>query len=155
MVHVWFQIAALMIVLFIGSWLPYALVAMFGMVGLGQLVTPYSAELPVMLAKASAIWNPIVYALKHPRYRSALAGYLPKVVVEWCHLGAKQDDSNSPSVRETDRYQTAAAAAAAAAGVSNFQEVVEMKYVEMCRQIPAVTATGDAVGNDIIAMTRM
>ena len=71
--------AALMIALFIGSWLPYCLVAMFGIVGLSDLVTPYSAELPVMLAKASAIWNPIVYALKHSRYRSALAERLPKV----------------------------------------------------------------------------
>jgi len=69
--------AGLMIALFLLSWLPYALIATFGVVGLDHFVTPYSAELPVMLAKASAIWNPIVYALKHPRYRSVLAGYLP------------------------------------------------------------------------------
>ena len=69
-----------MITLFIVSWLPYALVATFGFVGLTHLVTPYSAELPVMLAKASAIWNPIVYALKHPRYRSAVAEYLPSSI---------------------------------------------------------------------------
>ena len=35
----------------------------FGIVGLGELVTPYSAELPVMLAKASAIWTRVVHGL--------------------------------------------------------------------------------------------
>jgi len=144
----WFQIAALMIALFVGSWLPYCLVAMFGIVGLGHLVTPYSAELPVMLAKASAVWNPIVYALMHPRYRSALAERLPRVVTDWCHLGASDDNSNTPSIHDVDRRQTTTAAAAAAggtAGVCKSQEIVEMKHVEMMcrRQSSAVTAAGD------------
>jgi len=98
--------AALMIALFIGSWLPYALVATFGIVGLDQLVTPYSAELPVMLAKASAIWNPIVYALKHPRYRSILATYLPKSVMARCCRVAEGDAENSVTRRSfKSRYQ--------------------------------------------------
>ena len=66
-----------MIVLFILSWLPYALIAQFGIVGLDVLVTPYSTEFPIMLAKASAIWNPVVYALTHPRYRIALQQVFP------------------------------------------------------------------------------
>jgi len=141
--------AALMIVLFIGSWLPYCLVAMFGIVGLGQLVTPYSAELPVMLAKASAIWNPIVYALKHPRYRSALAGYLPKVVVEWCHLGTELSIKSSSTRKTYDTQKPAttappaAAAAAAAAGVALHEAAAGVDDIEIGRQIPAVAVTGD------------
>jgi len=37
----WFQMAALMIGLFIGSWLPYALITFFSVVGFSHLVTPY------------------------------------------------------------------------------------------------------------------
>ena len=75
------QIVAAMILLFVASWLPYSLVATLGLVGYAQLnscppatpclfmpnsvgyaeyVTPYAAEFPVMLAKASAVWNPDV-----------------------------------------------------------------------------------------------
>jgi hypothetical protein len=67
------QILAIMVCLFIVSWLPYALIAQFGILGLSNLVTPYTAEIPVLLAKSSAVWNPIVYALtgwsKIYRYR--------------------------------------------------------------------------------------
>ena len=103
--------SALMISLFIASWLPYALVATFGFVGLHQLVTPYSAELPVMLAKASAIWNPIVYALKHPRYRAVLATYLPKSVrLKCCRAAEGSSTSKTTSTRsyESQRQQTTA-----------------------------------------------
>ena len=71
------QIAAIMVSLFVISWLPYALIAQFGINGYNDFVTPYSTEIPVMLAKASAIWNPVVYSLTHPRYRSALRQMFP------------------------------------------------------------------------------
>ena len=32
-------------------------------------VTPLMSELPVVMAKTSAVYNPIIYALSHPRYR--------------------------------------------------------------------------------------
>jgi len=52
-----------MVVLYIVSWLPYTIIALFGILGLSDLVTPYTAEIPVLLAKTSAVWNPIVYAM--------------------------------------------------------------------------------------------
>jgi len=126
--------AALMILLFIVSWLPYCLIAMFGIVGLGHLVTPYSAELPVMLAKASAMWNPILFALKHPRYRSALAGYLPEIVTQCCRLG--EPGSRTSSIRRsfaTQKHQTAAPA-------------VAMELVQIRHQIPAAAAAAGGGG---------
>jgi hypothetical protein len=60
----------MMIGLFVISWLPYATVAQLGAAGWQHLVTPYTAEIPIMLAKASYVWNPIVYALSHPRYKA-------------------------------------------------------------------------------------
>ena len=57
------QVLAVQVFLFVISWLPYALVAQLGILGFVNLVTPYSAEIPVLLAKSSAVWNPIIYSL--------------------------------------------------------------------------------------------
>lgn len=35
----------------------------------GNTLTPYSKSVPAVIAKASAIYNPIIYAIIHPRYR--------------------------------------------------------------------------------------
>lgn len=35
----------------------------------GSSLTPYSKSVPAVIAKASAIYNPIIYAIIHPRYR--------------------------------------------------------------------------------------
>lgn len=35
----------------------------------GNSLTPYSKSVPAVIAKASAIYNPIIYAIIHPRYR--------------------------------------------------------------------------------------
>ena len=34
-----------------------------------SFVTPLMSELPILMAKSSAVYNPIIYALSHPRYR--------------------------------------------------------------------------------------
>jgi r-opsin len=73
-----------MITLFVLSWLPYTIVAQLGITGHQDYVTPYVAEFPVMLAKSSAVWNPIVYSLTHPRYKAALAARLPASLRSLC-----------------------------------------------------------------------
>jgi hypothetical protein len=72
------QIGVLMICLFVASWLPYAVIAELGVSGYAHLVNPYSAMLPIMFAKASFVWNPVVYALGQPRYRAAIVRLLPR-----------------------------------------------------------------------------
>ena len=115
---------------------------MFGIVGLGELVTPYSAELPVMLAKASAIWNPIVYALKHPRYRAALADYLPRRVADCLHLTAESGSKSSSTRKTFETTQraapTAAAAAATGGGMCQQEQAVDIEIRQ--RQVLAVAA---------------
>lgn len=34
-----------------------------------HILTPYMSSVPAVIAKASAIHNPIVYAIAHPKYR--------------------------------------------------------------------------------------
>ncbi|ESN99522.1 hypothetical protein HELRODRAFT_84106, partial [Helobdella robusta] len=57
---------------FLICWTPYAIVAQLGINGFAHLVTPFTSEVPVLFAKTSSIWNPLIYALSHPRYRRAV-----------------------------------------------------------------------------------
>ncbi|XP_064617472.1 rhodopsin-like [Liolophura sinensis] len=75
------KIAFYTITLFLLSWTPYAVVALIGEFGPAQYVTPYASEIPVMFAKTSAMYNPIVYALSHPKFREVLNKKLPWLMV--------------------------------------------------------------------------
>lgn len=71
------KIVACTVCLFVVSWLPYAVIALSGIVGKRDWVTPYTVMIPVMVAKASCMWNPILYALTHPKFRAALETKMP------------------------------------------------------------------------------
>uniref|UniRef100_A0A8C8RPI2 Opsin 4 n=1 Tax=Pelusios castaneus TaxID=367368 RepID=A0A8C8RPI2_9SAUR len=63
------KIALIVILLFVISWSPYAVVALVAFSGYSHLLTPFMNTVPAMIAKASAIHNPIIYAITHPKYR--------------------------------------------------------------------------------------
>lgn len=71
------KIAMTILVLYLLSWSPYATVALIGQFGDASFVTPFWSEIPVIFAKASAMHNPIVYALSHPKFRAAVQKRLP------------------------------------------------------------------------------
>ncbi|KAL3876865.1 hypothetical protein ACJMK2_034648 [Sinanodonta woodiana] len=71
------KIAMTILVLYVISWSPYASVALVAQFGDAKFVTPFWAEIPVFFAKASAMQNPIVYALSHPKFRNALYKKVP------------------------------------------------------------------------------
>ncbi|CAL8390805.1 unnamed protein product [Arctogadus glacialis] len=71
------KIALILILLYVLSWAPYSGVALTAFAGYADMVTPYMNSVPAVIAKASAIHNPIIYAITHPKYRLALARYIP------------------------------------------------------------------------------
>ncbi|XP_004681111.2 PREDICTED: melanopsin [Condylura cristata] len=71
------KVILLVILLFVLSWAPYSTVALVAFAGYAHVLTPYMTSVPAVIAKASAIHNPIVYAIIHPKYRMAIAQYLP------------------------------------------------------------------------------
>ncbi|KAL5018843.1 hypothetical protein ScPMuIL_004565 [Solemya velum] len=71
------RVAITIVVLFLLSWSPYAIVALIAQFGPLEYVSPYVAEFLVIIAKSSAVFNPVVYALSHPRFRIALYKKLP------------------------------------------------------------------------------
>ncbi|KAM9427196.1 LOW QUALITY PROTEIN: melanopsin-like [Salvelinus alpinus] len=71
------RMSKVVILLFVVSWSPYSLVALVAMAGYAHLLTPYMNSVPAFITKASAIHNPIIYAITHPKYRIAIASYVP------------------------------------------------------------------------------
>nr|XP_033798843.1 melanopsin [Geotrypetes seraphini] len=71
------KIALIVILLFVISWSPYSIVALMAFAGYANVLTPYTNSVPAVIAKASAIHNPIIYAITHPKYRMAIAKYVP------------------------------------------------------------------------------
>ncbi|XP_064366558.1 melanopsin-like isoform X1 [Dromaius novaehollandiae] len=71
------KIAFVVIVVFVLSWSPYACVTLIAWAGRSNILTPYSKSVPAVIAKASAIYNPIIYAIIHPRYRKTIHNAVP------------------------------------------------------------------------------
>ncbi|XP_076442275.1 rhodopsin-like [Babylonia areolata] len=92
------KIAMTIIVTYLLSWMPYATVALVAQFGPAHYVTPYVSELPVMFAKASAMHNPIIYALSHPRFREVLNTRFP-----WLLCCCRYSQKESDSVADTNR----------------------------------------------------
>ena len=57
------------VALWLMAWTPFAVVSLVGTWGDTSSVTPLVCELPVVLAKTSCAYNPLIYALSHPKYR--------------------------------------------------------------------------------------
>uniref|UniRef100_A0A3Q1E9N4 Opsin 4b n=1 Tax=Acanthochromis polyacanthus TaxID=80966 RepID=A0A3Q1E9N4_9TELE len=95
------KIALIVILLFVISWAPYSCAALTAFAGYADLLTPYMNSVPAVIAKASAIHNPIIYAITHPKYRSAINRYIPYLGVLLCMTG--RDRFSSSSFQSTRR----------------------------------------------------
>ncbi|XP_041670853.1 melanopsin-A-like [Cheilinus undulatus] len=95
------KIALIVILLFVVSWAPYSCAALTAFAGYANLLSPYMNSVPAVIAKASAIYNPIIYAITHPKYRSAISRYVPYLGVLLCIKG--RDRFSSSSFQSTRR----------------------------------------------------
>ncbi|KAK0140648.1 Melanopsin-B [Merluccius polli] len=71
------KIAFVVIVVYVLSWSPYACVTLIAWAGYSSILTPYSKAVPAIIAKASTIYNPLIYAIIHTKYRNTLAEHVP------------------------------------------------------------------------------
>ncbi|XP_037547945.1 opsin 4xa [Nematolebias whitei] len=71
------KIAFVVIIVFVLSWSPYACVTLIAWAGYASILNPYSKAVPAVIAKASAIYNPFIYAIVHSKYRDTLAEKVP------------------------------------------------------------------------------
>ncbi|XP_061673334.1 melanopsin-A-like [Syngnathoides biaculeatus] len=71
------KIAFVVIVVYVLSWSPYACVTLISWAGHASVLSPYSKAVPAIIAKASTIYNPFIYAIIHNKYRMTLAEKFP------------------------------------------------------------------------------
>jgi len=69
--------AVMNVTIWLICWTPYCAIVVQGMWGNQDIITPLQTMLPALLAKTCACYNPMVYALSHPRFRAAMQTEVP------------------------------------------------------------------------------
>ncbi|XP_069046908.1 melanopsin-like [Lepisosteus oculatus] len=107
------KIALIVILLYVVSWAPYSCVALTAFAGYSHLLTPYMNSVPAVIAKASAIHNPIIYAITHPKYRAAIAKYVPflRVILRVSEKDLRSSGSYTSMRRSTLTSQSSSVSA--------------------------------------------
>merc|ERR1719233_342622 len=96
------KVAMLNISVWAACWTPYAIVVAIGITGDPMFVTPLVSALPALFAKAVSTYNPLVYALSHPRYRAALRKHMPWVCIGNDEPAKSVASSETASVASVD-----------------------------------------------------
>lgn len=60
------------------AWTPYAIVALLGIAGQQQYITPWTSMIPALFCKASACINPYLYSIKYPEFKEEIFRILSK-----------------------------------------------------------------------------
>jgi len=82
--------AMINVTLFYICWTPYTAIVVTGMLGNQEYITPLVTILPSLFSKTLACYNPMVYALSHPRFRAAMQEH-----VSWCCINEPEEKSES------------------------------------------------------------
>ena len=90
------KVAVVNITLWIFAWTPFTVVSMLGTWYDSSFVTPLMSELPIICAKTSALYNPIIYALSHPKYRECLKELYPWLCITVGNNKTGANRSNRP-----------------------------------------------------------
>lgn len=98
------KVALVTISLWFMAWTPYLLINYAGLFKFNNL-TPLSTIWGAVFAKTSAVYNPIVYGISHPKYRQALKEKCP-----CCVIGSVEKDqpADAQSQATTDAAETKA-----------------------------------------------
>lgn len=60
------------------AWTPYAIVALLGIAGQQQYITPWASMIPALFCKASACINPYLYSIRYPEFKVEIIRILSK-----------------------------------------------------------------------------
>jgi len=88
------KVALTTVSLWFMAWTPYMVINFTGMVDRDR-INPLFTIWGSLFAKANAVYNPIVYAISHPKYRAALEKKLP------CLACVSEQDSDNTSAGST------------------------------------------------------
>lgn len=71
------KVALINVSLWIIAWTPFTIVCCYGTWVDTSTITPFIDSIPIILAKSSCCYNPLIYALSHPKYRECLKELFP------------------------------------------------------------------------------
>jgi len=91
------RMIAMAIAAFVLSWSPYCFVSIIATIRGTNMLTPGEAEIPDLLAKASVIYNPIVYTAMNDKFRASLPHVIP------CYRYCSRDYRSSVISRSNSR----------------------------------------------------
>ncbi|KAK2726424.1 hypothetical protein QYM36_000759 [Artemia franciscana] len=89
------KIAFAIITLWLFAWTPYAVISIMGLLSMHSYLTPLGTMIPALCAKTASIYNPVVYALMHPKYKQELSFLCPKLMPK--RLGIRSNQSSTRS----------------------------------------------------------
>ena len=75
------KVSIMNVSLWLTAWTPFAVICMMGTWGDVSKITPWISALPVLLAKTSCVYNPLIYALSHPKYREVFANLNSRLII--------------------------------------------------------------------------
>ncbi len=61
------KVAITNVTIWLAAWSPYAFIALVGQFAGPQTLTPLITQLPSFAAKTASMFNPVVYAVSHPK----------------------------------------------------------------------------------------
>lgn len=64
------------IVLWFIAWTPYSIVALLGITGKKEYITPLASMIPALFCKASACINPYLYSMTHPQFKKEILRFV-------------------------------------------------------------------------------
>ena len=102
------KVAIINVTMWIASWTPFTALTMVGTWIDSNYVTALWSEVPIVCAKTSAVFNPFIYALSHPKFRECLKELYPWlciVVDKKKRQRSNYDESKSISTEQTDTAQ--------------------------------------------------
>jgi len=94
--------ACINVTLWLICWTPYCAIVVQGLFFDQSVITPITTMLPALLAKTCACYNPMVYALSHPRFRAAM-----QENVSWCCVYEPEGNTNSGDNKSNSTETTA------------------------------------------------
>jgi len=83
------KVAIFNVSLWIICWTPYCAIVVQGLFFDQSVITPLVSTLPALLCKTCSCYNPMVYALGHPRFRAAMEEHVP-----FCCINEPAGDNN-------------------------------------------------------------
>lgn len=63
------KVSVMNVSMWLAAWTPFAVICIIGTWGDVTKITPLVSAIPVILAKTSCAYNPLIYAISHPKYR--------------------------------------------------------------------------------------